>query len=129
VGIWITNNPRFRKFVLEQLFPRWGLEMAGEWVWLKVTSIGEPVFDIESQVRKPYEVLLFGRQQQRGKDVSPPSSKKRNTGEDKSGMSHIPVSRIEVKDGLSEHGTTGLFTKTILAVPDVHSRKPCVKSN
>ncbi|PWW76507.1 MT-A70-domain-containing protein [Tuber magnatum] len=87
VGIWITNKPKFRSFVLENLFPEWGVEFVSEWVWVKITSSGEPIFDLESRVRKSYEVLMFGRA--RIVEVFP--------------------------------------RKTILAVPDVHSRKPCIK--
>ncbi|KAL7270667.1 hypothetical protein RUND412_006622 [Rhizina undulata] len=61
VAVWITNKPKFRHFVLEKAFPKWGLEEAGEWVWTKVTAKGEPIFDIESRMRKPYESLIFGR--------------------------------------------------------------------
>ena len=60
VGIWITNKDTLRKHVLE-LFERWNVGLVEEWVWIKTTTQGEPMFDIDSVMRKPYEVLLLGR--------------------------------------------------------------------
>lgn len=106
VGIWITNKPSIRKFVLEELFPSWGLEEVGEWVWLKVTTNGEPVVGFGAQHRKPYESLLFGRRPvtRGGENISPSG-----------------------KAGSDENEAARLPSKSILAVPDIHSRKPCIK--
>lgn len=89
VAIWITNRPAVRSFVLDTLFPRWGVSLVSEWIWLKIATTGDPMFALESSMRKPYEALLFAR---------------------KSGCADMP-------------------SKTIVAVPDVHSRKPCVKGS
>ncbi|KAG0642090.1 MT-A70-domain-containing protein [Tuber brumale] len=110
VGIWITNKPKFRSFVLENLFPRWGVEFVGEWVWIKITSSGEPIFDMESRTRRPYEVLIFGRR--RGGSVGEGAAGKRRAGKGEAGGDEV---------------VEAFPRKTILAVPDVHSRKPCIK--
>ncbi|KAI6091360.1 MT-A70-domain-containing protein [Hypoxylon rubiginosum] len=63
VAVWVTNKPAAVNLLTSPtgMFSEWGLELVGEWIWLKVTSIGEPVIDIESQWRKPWERLLLGR--------------------------------------------------------------------
>lgn len=44
----------------------WGLEPAAEWIWLKVTSAGEPICDVQSNWRKPWERLLIARRKGQG---------------------------------------------------------------
>ena len=63
IGIWITNKLAFRDIVLGEggLFEGWGIQLVEEWIWLKVTSAGEPISELGSMWRKPYEVLLVGR--------------------------------------------------------------------
>ena len=94
VGIWVTNKPAIHDLVLgtNGLFDSWGLGLVEEWVWLKVTTSGEPVCVLESTWRKPYEILLVGRK--RGP------------------------------------GTAGVDFKrrVIIGVPDMHSRKPNLKT-
>ena len=70
--------------------------MEEEWVWLKVTSNGEPVTELDGLWRKPYEVLLVGR-----KRLGDETGRKNGAGEGR-----------EVKRRL------------LVAVPDLHSRKP-----
>ena len=98
VGIWITNKKKIRDFVLgtdgseasakqqkwvetrqdqeedasRSLFNRWGLALAEEWVWVKTTIHGEPVTDIDSTWRKPYEILLLGQREADSKAGSKP---------------------------------------------------------
>ncbi|KAH8155449.1 uncharacterized protein LAJ45_00459 [Morchella importuna] len=93
VGVWITNKPRYRAFVVEKLFVRWGVEEAGEWVWVKVTAEGEPVVALEAAMRKP------GR-----------AGKRVKLGVEEAG---VGVGRVP--------------GRTVVAVPDLHSRKPGVK--
>ena len=101
VAIWITNKPAVRELVLGEdgLFDCWGVDLIEEWVWLKTTVHGEPVTPIDSVWRKPYEVLLLGR---KNKQSSVPSA---DTSEE-----HLQIPR-----------------KVIISVPDLHSRKPCLK--
>lgn len=61
VVIWVTNKQKYRKFVLEELFPSWSCKPVGEWHWIKVTRKGEMVFDLDSTHKKPYEPLLIGQ--------------------------------------------------------------------
>jgi N6-adenosine-specific RNA methylase IME4 len=97
VGVWVTNKEAMRTQVLGPggLFEAWNVGLVEEWIWAKVTTQGEPMFDIDSSLRKPYEVLLLGR-------AAPNAWTK---------MEHL---RQPTK-------------KVIAAVPDVHSRKPCLK--
>ncbi|KAI9494899.1 MT-A70-domain-containing protein [Zychaea mexicana] len=63
VAVWVTNKPKFRRFVIEKLFKSWGLQEVGIWYWLKVTVQGEPVIPLDSPHRKPYEQLILGIRQ------------------------------------------------------------------
>ena len=102
VAIWITNKPAVRDLVLgaNGLFDCWGVELIEEWIWLKTTVHGEPVTPIDSVWRKPYEILLLGRKR---KQYSVPS-----------------------EDMLESHPQ--IPRKVLISVPDLHSRKPCLKS-
>jgi N6-adenosine-specific RNA methylase IME4 len=97
VGIWITNKPALREHVLGPggLFERWNVGLVEEWVWVKTTVKGEPMFDLGDTMRKPYEVLLLGRAAPNRWTAT------KNT--------EVPKRRV------------------IAGVPDVHSRKPCLK--
>ncbi|KAK0119422.1 hypothetical protein ONS95_010874 [Cadophora gregata] len=74
IAVWITNREAFREMVLGSeggfdngesgeggLFSQWGVELVEEWVWVKTTVKGEPIFGLEGGWRKPWEVLLIGR--------------------------------------------------------------------
>lgn len=94
VGIWITNKKAFRDMVLGTggLFEQWGVGLVEDWIWLKVTSVGEPFSDLNGRWRKPYEILLVGR---------------------KGANSDVDVSDVK--------------RRVLIAVPDLHSRKPNLK--
>ncbi|KAI0387704.1 MT-A70-domain-containing protein [Hypomontagnella monticulosa] len=93
VAVWVTNRATVTELLTSPggIFSEWGLEPVGEWIWLKITSSGEPVINIESQWRRPWERLLLGRR--KGGTV-----------------------------------TTPIPTKVIMGVPDIHSRKPNLRS-
>ncbi|KAI1503918.1 MT-A70-domain-containing protein [Biscogniauxia marginata] len=94
VAVWVTNKATVTDLLTspsDGVFSLWGLELIGEWVWLKITSSGDPVIDVESQWRKPWERLLIARR--------------------RSGKTQLPVPN-----------------RVILGVPDVHSRKPNLRS-
>ncbi len=91
VAIWCTNKSKYRHFVMNRLAKVWGLEYLTEWLWLKVTTNGEPIFDLASNNRKPYEELIFLRKRNK--------KQKRDN-------------RIMLEK------------RIIVAVPDLHSRKP-----
>ncbi|PVH98800.1 MT-A70-domain-containing protein [Periconia macrospinosa] len=98
VGVWITNKEALRMHILGPggLFESWNVGLIEEWIWVKTTTKGQPMFDIDSVTRKPYEVLLLGR--------AAPNSW--------TTMAPAPI----------------IKRKVIAAVPDVHSRKPCLKA-
>jgi N6-adenosine-specific RNA methylase IME4 len=101
VAMWITNKPAVRDLVLGEggIFECLGVELVEEWIWLKTTLHGEPVTPIDSVWRKPYEILLVGR-------------KRRN---------YLPSA-----EGLSANDG-GVQRRVLMSVPDLHSRKPCLK--
>ncbi|KAJ2993174.1 hypothetical protein NUW58_g1921 [Xylaria curta] len=63
VAIWVTNKAAITDLLTEPggMFAQWGLELAGEWIWLKITSAGDSILDVESAWRKPWERLLIAR--------------------------------------------------------------------
>uniref|UniRef100_A0A3Q2QN71 Methyltransferase 4, N6-adenosine n=1 Tax=Fundulus heteroclitus TaxID=8078 RepID=A0A3Q2QN71_FUNHE len=61
VVTWVTNRPSHLRFVRDELYPHWAVEVVAEWFWVKVTTSGEFVFPLESPHKKPYEVLVLGR--------------------------------------------------------------------
>jgi N6-adenosine-specific RNA methylase IME4 len=101
VGIWITNKPAVRETVLGEhgLFATWGVALVEEWLWLKTTVAGEPVGPLDSAHRKPYEVFLLGRRRRTTTGSAPPPT---------------PPALV--------------VRKVVVAVPDLHSRKPCLKA-
>lgn len=105
VGVWITNKPAVRDLVLSDedgLFSSWNVELIEEWLWVKVTRSGEVLGPVDGLWRKPYEVLLVGRK------------KSKNNG------------AAEREDNLKQC-IPEVKRRTVLAVPDLHSRKPCLK--
>ncbi|KAI0014377.1 MT-A70-domain-containing protein [Xylariaceae sp. FL0662B] len=63
VAVWITNKAAVADLLTAPggMFSQWGLELIGEWIWLKITRSGDPIIDVESQWRKPWERLLIAR--------------------------------------------------------------------
>ncbi|KAF2152505.1 MT-A70-domain-containing protein [Myriangium duriaei CBS 260.36] len=105
LAVWITNKPTINDMILSQqdgLFESCGLQLVEEWIWVKVTSSGEPILPVDGLWRKPYEILLIGRKKATAK------------GRDLDGR-HTASPRHNVK------------RRVIFAVPDLHSRKPCLK--
>ncbi|MCJ1335420.1 hypothetical protein MMC09_000690 [Bachmanniomyces sp. S44760] len=100
VAIWITNKPKVKEAALEA-FSMWGVSLIEEWVWLKVTLNGEPVYELEGLWRKPYEILLLGR-----KMIDRPET-------------DDALKRVDLRPGGN--------VKLLVGVPDLHLRKPCLK--
>ncbi|EPE34880.1 hypothetical protein GLAREA_10575 [Glarea lozoyensis ATCC 20868] len=75
VAVWVTNKVAFQELILGEggLFDHWGIELNEKWVWLKVTTAGEPICPLDSVWRKPYEILLVGRK--RVQEASTPQIK------------------------------------------------------
>ncbi|KAG5513856.1 hypothetical protein PMAC_000478 [Pneumocystis sp. 'macacae'] len=91
IGIWVTNKKSIHHFVENKLLKKWKMIKCGSWCWLKVTDIGEPIFNIHSFNRKPFEEIIFAQ------FIKEPE-------------------KIQFKK------------RIIAAVPDLHSRKPCIKN-
>ena len=36
VCIWVTNNPKIERFVIDDLFPLWNVKYLNTWYWVKV---------------------------------------------------------------------------------------------
>lgn len=98
IGCWITNKAEARTLTL-QAFEAWGVDLIEEWAWLKTTTTGIPMSEIHGLLRKPYEILLLGKQN----DFS-----------------------IERKDE-KRSSKNETRKRVIVAVPDLHSRKPSLK--
>lgn len=97
VAIWITNKPIIRGWVLQSMNSL-GLELYEEWVWIKTTIKGEPVTALNGLWRKPYEILLLFHHHDQIYD------------EPHELQAYPDVTR-----------------RVIVAVPNVHSQKPCLK--
>lgn len=100
IAIWITNKPAVRDLVLGEggFFDCWDVVLEEEWLWIKTTDKGEPVTSLDALWRRPYEVLLLGRKCQSHTDKS-------------------EVDQVEPEAKL----------RVIAGVPDLHSRKPCLR--
>ena len=94
---WVTHKTSSREAALTA-FQDWDVELIEEWIWLKTTIKGEPVYNIDGIWRRPYEVLLVGRK----------------------------VDRLG-KPQLGGSATKETTKRLVVGVPDTHSRKPCLK--
>jgi N6-adenosine-specific RNA methylase IME4 len=76
VAVWITNKTTITDMLTAPggVLAQWDVEPVGEWIWLKVTSAAEPVFDVELAWRKPWERLLIARK--RGSSTPIPAATK-----------------------------------------------------
>ncbi|MCJ1477675.1 hypothetical protein MMC13_006348 [Lambiella insularis] len=98
VACWITNRPSIRTAAME-CFEAWNIKLIEEWVWIKTTVSGKPVYVVDGLWRKPYEVMLLGRR---------PKSEGTSASTGRSSVEHV-------------------LRRLIAGVPDLHSRKPCLR--
>lgn len=98
IACWITNRAEARTRAL-QAFEAWGVDLMEEWAWLKTTANGIPMTEIHGLLRKPYEILLLGKQ-----------------------IDFFTERRDEKRSSKYE-----IRKRVIVAVPDLHSRKPSLK--
>ena len=103
VACWITHKLNVRTAVLEA-FETWDVRLVEEWAWLKVTTKGVPVSELNGLWRKPYEILLVGRKQ--------------------GNRNHEDFKQQETK----ETEDSEIRRRVIIGVPDLHSRKPNLKA-
>ena len=73
------------------------VKIVEEWVWIKTTTNGDPVLPLDGVWRQPYEVLFVAQ-----------------------------ASCSYERGGCWTHEPE-IIRRTIVAVPDLHSRKPCLK--
>ena len=60
VMVWVTNRQQHMAFIREHLFPRWRLIEIAEWHWVKITTDGRTVTNMDSPHRRPYETMIVG---------------------------------------------------------------------
>ena len=61
VAVWVTNKSSYWEWLVNTVFPRWGVCYVTTWFWLKVCNDGSPVMPIDSRrERKPFEPLVLG---------------------------------------------------------------------
>jgi N6-adenosine-specific RNA methylase IME4 len=79
VGMWITNKFAHRETVLgpRGIFEFLNVSLIEEWIWVKTTTSGEPVTQLDGVWRKPYEVLLLGRAPESRLQVAQPAEEVR----------------------------------------------------
>jgi N6-adenosine-specific RNA methylase IME4 len=77
VGIWVTNKSAHHELVLGSggIFQSLNVSLIEEWIWIKTTSNGEPVTQLDGIWRKPYEVLLLGRAPESRLQIVQPAEK------------------------------------------------------
>ena len=114
IAIWITNKPAVRTLVLGPggLFEQLNVRLLEEWVWVKVTCGGEAVTPLAGSWRKPYEVLLLARAPADQLDS----------------VVHEREREREWQQGSASSKGPEVKHRVLVAVPDLHSRKPCLKS-
>ncbi|EEH40198.1 hypothetical protein PAAG_02253 [Paracoccidioides lutzii Pb01] len=99
VAIWITNSLKSRSVALNSLKTS-GLHPFEEWIWVKTTVDGRPAAPPDGLWRRPYEVLILAHKEKHF---------------DHEGNADKSAKVYEAK------------RRVIVAVPDVHSRKPNLK--
>ncbi|KAK2506261.1 hypothetical protein MC885_007113 [Smutsia gigantea] len=62
---WVTNRQKHLRFIKEELYPSWSVNVVAQWHWVKITNSGEFVFPLDSPHKKPYEGLILGRVQEK----------------------------------------------------------------
>ncbi|XP_043923635.1 N(6)-adenine-specific methyltransferase METTL4 isoform X2 [Protopterus annectens] len=61
VATWVTNRQKHLRFVKEELYPHWAIDLVAEWYWVKITRSFEFVYPLDSPHKKPYEILILGK--------------------------------------------------------------------
>ncbi|KGO65688.1 hypothetical protein PITC_008040 [Penicillium italicum] len=113
-AIWITNAEKARRAAYEALSGA-GFSICEEWIWVKTTWDGQPISALDGLWRKPYEILVIGRKN--GHNVIVNANGHTDNAP--------PLSSMDDLTRMSEAITR---RRVIAAVPDLHSRKPNLKS-
>lgn len=99
VGIWVTNNEAVEKESVD-VMRNCGFMVYEVWLWIKTTTNGEPVSELSGMWRRPYECLLVFKK-----------------------LSENFIGG----NSTSVNYSATIQHRIIAAVPDLHSRKPCLK--
>ncbi|XP_051796595.1 N(6)-adenine-specific methyltransferase METTL4 isoform X2 [Acanthochromis polyacanthus] len=102
VVTWVTNRPSHLRFVRDELYPHWGVEVVAEWFWVKVTTSGQFVFPLDSPHKKPYEMLVLGRYRPSVDASTSPSETSEVPVEDQRLIVSVPSALHSQKPSLSE---------------------------
>ncbi|KAI3355341.1 hypothetical protein L3Q82_018193, partial [Scortum barcoo] len=102
VVTWVTNRPSHLRFVRDELYPHWGVEVVAEWFWIKVTTSGQFVFPLDSHHKKPYEVLVLGRYRSSADDSTSSPESSEVPVEDQRLIVSVPSALHSQKPSLSE---------------------------
>ncbi|XP_030611808.1 methyltransferase-like protein 4 [Archocentrus centrarchus] len=102
VVTWVTNRPSHVRFVCDELFPHWGVEVVAKWFWVKVTTSGQFVFPLDSPHKKPYEMLVLGRYRYSADTSASPSESSGVPVEDHRLIVSVPSALHSQKPFLSE---------------------------
>ncbi|XP_072234935.1 N(6)-adenine-specific methyltransferase METTL4 [Leuresthes tenuis] len=102
VVTWVTNRPSHLRFVRDELYPHWGVQVVAEWFWVKVTTSGQFVFPLDSQHKRPYETLVLGRYRSSANTSAGPSEMAEVPVEDKRLIVSVPSALHSQKPSLSE---------------------------
>ncbi|XP_031705701.1 N(6)-adenine-specific DNA methyltransferase METTL4 isoform X2 [Anarrhichthys ocellatus] len=102
VVTWVTNRPSHLRFVRDELYPHWGVEVVAEWLWVKVTTSGQFVFPLDSHHKKPYEVLVLGRYRSTADNATSSSRTSEAPVEDQRLIVSVPSALHSQKPSLSE---------------------------
>lgn len=131
IGVWVTNKPAFRTLLLGEdgLFDHWDVELVEEWIWVKVTTNGEPISDIEGTWRKPWEVLLVGRKKNQKSEVgsnvrSVQEASRKKEDDRKPEIKDEEKGEDRENNGGEEDRNKHTPRRIITGVSDLHSRKP-----
>ncbi|KAL1991212.1 hypothetical protein VTN49DRAFT_5716 [Thermomyces lanuginosus] len=89
-----TTNSAKSRQAAHQVFQETNMIPIEEWIWVKITASGEPVTPLDGLWRKPYEILIIGKAATSAPEVAGAESR------------------------------TVVDRRLLVAVPDVHSRKP-----
>lgn len=106
-AIWITNSEKARRTAYEALRAS-GFRVCEEWVWVKITTDGRPTSPLDGLWRRPYEILVIGRNET-------------SLGLHVDGDDGVNSSLLGIDPSCTAR-------RVLAAVPDLHSRKPHLRA-
>ncbi|GFS25652.1 methyltransferase-like protein 4 [Elysia marginata] len=133
VCVWVTNNSRLIDFVKKMLFPAWSVQYLATWIWLKVTSSGEPVCDLHSEHKKPYEQIIIGRFKRKdGPDPSCSHTETRDVSQSDKvtfGVFSSGLPSEELRTSPHSNFHTNINLNSVISNKTLSDSESCVKSD